>query len=87
MIDVFFHRPATKEFFHARVIVTIAPDSERAQALVHLLNEAGYLAGGRPSDDRQGTVAQLVAKRDAALDREISLTTKRSKPKMVASRD
>lgn len=87
MIDIFFHRPPTQDLFHPRVTVTTAPDSERAQTLIQLLNGAGYRAGGRPSDERRGSVAQLIARRDRALKREIAaiLARKRPRPRAVVS--
>ena len=59
-----------------RVVVTTAPDSERAQATIRALcagdkEREAASAGGRPSR-RRGTIAQLVARRDKALDREIA---------------
>ena len=72
MIDIFYRVRSAEELMHPRVVVTTAADAERAQHLIETLNAAipaeGDLptAGGRPSR-RRGTVAQLVARRDAAI--------------------
>lgn len=71
MIDIFFRRAPTEELMHPRVVVTTAPDAERAQELIAALCDHGVAAAGRPSR-RRGTVQQLVVRRDAALEREIS---------------
>lgn len=69
MIDVFYRTRQPGEF--PRVKVTTAPDAERAQDLIKtltaLLDPEGEVnaAGGRASR-RRGTVAQLIARRDAA---------------------
>lgn len=78
MIDIFIRRPATSELSHPRVVITPAPDADRAQVLVELLTAVGHVAGGRPSDARRGTVAELVTRRDAALDREIAFLERRT---------
>ena len=68
MIDIFFMMPARSEYMHPRVCVTTAPDAERAQTMIEAMTGHGIRAGGRPSR-RRGTVAQLIARRDAALGR------------------
>lgn len=70
MIDVFFRREATDELMHPRVTVVQLHDYEQASDLISLLRERGVAVEGRPARLR-GTVAQLVARRDAALDREL----------------
>lgn len=83
MIDLFYRRPATEELMHPRVHVTTLPGAISAQDLVQVLSAALQdsgdcaAAGGRPSR-RRGTVAQLTARRDAALDKELAASTARA---------
>lgn len=87
MIDVFYRVRGPQELMHPRVRVTTAPDTERAQDMIEILNDSlpvdGALApaGGRPSR-RRGTVAQLLARRDAAIKEKPS-----AKVRLVASRE
>lgn len=72
MIDIFYRVRGPEELMHPRVVVTTAPDAERAQHLIETLNAAlphegdVHAAGGRASR-RRGTVAQLIERRDRAL--------------------
>ncbi len=74
VIDIFYRVRGSKEFMHPRVVVTTAPDAERGQHMIETLSAAlpaeGDVspAGGRPSR-RRGTVAQLIARRDAVRHR------------------
>lgn len=93
MIDIFYRTRGAEELMHPRVVATTAPDAERAQHLIETLGKSldaegeAHVAGGRPSR-RRGSVAQLVARRDQALDREISeiLKAKGIKPHVVSRR-
>lgn len=71
MIDIMVRIPAADDLFHPRTLVTTAPDAERAQALIELLDSAGLVVAGRPSGTHS-TVAKLVKKRDAELARELA---------------
>jgi len=71
MIDIFYRVRGAEELMHPRVVVTTAPDLDRAQHLIETLNTAipaegdEPTAGGRASRKR-GTVAQLLAWKAAA---------------------
>lgn len=75
MIDVFYRRREVGEFVFPRVMVTTAPDTERAQHLIEtlksLIDPEGECpaAGGRASR-RRGTVAKLAAFYDRAMAKE-----------------
>jgi hypothetical protein len=76
VIDIFYRVRGPAELMHPRVMVTTAPDAERAQHLIQTLSAAlppegeTNAAGGRASR-RRGTVAQLIARRDGASRQQI----------------
>lgn len=78
MIDIFI-REETE--FGPRIELARAANTLRAQNIIALLEAVGIAAGGRPANQRQGSVAKLIAQRDAALDREIARRAAKKRPK------